>query len=117
MTANEITSGLLIELPKRFKCRAWRVNTGAGKLEGGRFVRFNHPGMADISGVIDPGLRLEIEVKANGDRLTKQQESFLMMVERYGGIALVARDVDTTLIAIQNAIDFKTALHLATVAR
>ncbi|MDE2103410.1 MAG: VRR-NUC domain-containing protein [Patescibacteria group bacterium] len=96
MTAKEITAGLLCAIPKHFPARVWRRNVGAA-VAGDRFIRFSLPGEADITGIIEPGIRLEIEVKAGKDRLTPEQVSFLAMVEKHGGIALVAHDVDTAI--------------------
>lgn len=88
---------------------------GATKMPSGQFVHFGVPGESDIQGIIWPGIFLAIEVKRGGDSMREQQKSFRDMITKHGGIALVARDVDTTLIAIRNAIDFKAAIHLATV--
>jgi hypothetical protein len=101
MTAAEITHGLLIEIPKRFPARVWRVNVGAFKDQTGRLVRVNHAGMADIGGIVSPhGSHLQIEVKAGRDKLSDAQISWGRMIETHGGIWLVARDVEQTLAAL-----------------
>jgi hypothetical protein len=109
MTAREITSKLLIEIPKRFPARVRRRNVGAA-VAGDRFIRFSTPGEADITGIAGPhGTCIEIEVKAGSDRLSPEQLSFLAMIERHGGIALVARDVEGTLAALAAALATREA--------
>jgi hypothetical protein len=100
MTANEITAALLLRIPAAFPARVWRRNVGVAKA-GDRFIRLGVPGEADITGIVDGGYRLEIEVKAGRDRLREEQASFLSMVKLHGGIALVARDVEATMDAIR----------------
>lgn len=107
MTANEITANLLIQIPERFKARVWRRNVGGAKLAG-RYVKFSEPGESDIQGIIAPGLFLAIEVKAGKDRVSPAQESFLAMIDRHGGIAIIAHDVENTLQAIAECIEWKT---------
>ncbi len=104
MTSGQITSRLLLELPKRFPCRAWRQNTGAAVGASGRMIRFGVRGQADITGIIDVsgcGVRLEIEVKAGRDQPSEQQVNFGAMIERMGGIYVLARDVEGALDAIE----------------
>lgn len=105
MTANEITSHLLIEIPKRFKARVWRnnrVNVMApghgGKM---RKVSAGIDGQADISGIIWPGWRLEIEVKGPRDHQSPVQKAFQSMIREHGGIYMVATDVEGVLSDLQ----------------
>jgi hypothetical protein len=109
-TANEITNLLLVEIPRRFpQARVWRVNSFAAKMPNGRLVTSGPKGLADISGIIGPfGQRLEVEVKGPGDRVRKEQQSFAVMVESHGGIHLFARDVETTIERLGQAIAART---------
>ena len=109
-TAHDITNGLLFELPRRFPMRAWRRNVFAAKIpdpHGGpaRFVRSTQlPGEADITGILDIsgiGCRVEIEVKAAKDSLRPAQKVFGDMIQRHGGIYIVARDVKATLAEVE----------------
>ena len=43
------------------------------------------------------GLRLEVEVKAGHDRHSEAQKAFQEMIEKHGGIYLVARSVEQCL--------------------
>lgn len=104
-TAREIIHDLLIRIPVEFPgARAWRRNVGAAMTEHG-FVRYGLPGEADITGIAPGGLRLEIEVKARRDRLSPAQVNFLSMVERAGGIAVVAHDVAQAIMEIRRRLE------------
>lgn len=104
MTTKELTSELIFEITQQFPARVRRRNVGATTV-GDRFIRFGHPGEADITGIIAPlGICLEVEVKNGKDRLTEAQTSFLKMIETYGGIAIVARDVDSAIAEIRTKL-------------
>ncbi len=78
----------------RPKLRIWRANTGAAMVKG-RLVRFGVPGQPDIQGIIAPtGKYLGIEVKSPTGRQSEEQKLFQAMVERQGGIYILARSVD-----------------------
>ena len=103
MTTGELTNKLMIEITRQFPARVRRRNVGAMPVDD-RFIRIGHPGEADITGIIKPGIVLEVEVKNGRDRLTKPQESFLSMIREYGGIAIVARDVDGAIAEIRTEL-------------
>ncbi|WP_435008011.1 VRR-NUC domain-containing protein [Tundrisphaera lichenicola] len=69
---------------------AWRNNTGACKLDG-RWIRYGHPGSGDILGVLPNGLFLSVECKTPAGRQSKQQKLFQTMIEKNGGVYVVAR--------------------------
>lgn len=93
--------------------RIWRANTGVGwfangqparKTDKGAYaVKFGTPGQGDISGLVLPsGRRLEIETKAK-TKQSDDQKSFQKMIERFGGLYVLARsleDVDRALAAL-----------------
>lgn len=92
--------------------RIWRVNTGMGwfangkparKTDPGAYpVRFGEKGQGDISGIFKGGVRVEIECKSSTGRQSEDQRNFQAMIERYGGVYVVARsieDVDRALAA------------------
>ena len=71
----------------------WRANTGAARF-GGRFVKFNVAGCADVIGCLPPsGRLLAVEVKKPGGRVRPAQRAFLARVATAGGLALVVHDV------------------------
>lgn len=89
----ELVRRILAEIGARKDLRVWKANTGAVKTDG-RFIRFGLPGMADITGILAGGRRLEIEVKTGSARQTTQQKNFQEMIEHFGGIYILARSVD-----------------------
>lgn len=117
--ANNMTAALLIEIPKRFPgCRVWRQNTGMGVpiasvnkaialivmgavKEGLALLkyknRFGIVGGGDVSGIMNGGRRMEIEVKGGKDRQSDEQKAFQSMIVALGGIYLICRSVDVTL--------------------
>lgn len=126
-SANEMTTRLLIEVPRRFQgTRVWRNNTGmaygadavrgainclhVGNIKGAldylqrRPIQFGVVGQGDISGIapgqatgVAAGRRVELEVKAGRDRMSEQQERFSEMIHNAGGVYVVVRDVDVAL--------------------
>lgn len=91
--------------------RIWRQNTGVGwfangqparrKDPGAYPVKFGVPGQGDLSGLILPsGRRLEIECKTVKGKQSEDQRNFQAMIERFGGLYVLARsvaDVDQAL--------------------
>lgn len=94
---------------------AWRINTGAVKIER-RFLRFGSVGMSDIigilpqssvtalrimradsytirDGIVTMGRFLAIEVKSATGTVTPAQQAFLDQVTTAGGKAFLARSV------------------------
>jgi hypothetical protein len=94
--------------------RIWRANTGVGwfangqparKTDSGAYpVKFGTPGQGDVSGLVLPsGRRLEIETKFARGQQSDDQKSFQRMIERFGGLYVLARsleDVDRALAAL-----------------
>jgi hypothetical protein len=74
---------------------AWRINTGAVKIER-RFLRFGAVGMSDIIAIDSraSGQWIAIEVKSAKGKVTPAQQGFLNQVTWAGGKAFVARSVD-----------------------
>ncbi len=75
--------------------RLWRQNTGVATYDNlvagtSRKVRFGLPGQADLSGILPDGKRLEIEVKRPGGRQSEEQKAFQEMIERFGGLYILA---------------------------
>jgi hypothetical protein len=63
-------------------------------------VRFGIPGQADLTGLLPGGVRLEVEVKGAAGRQTEEQRAFQRMIERFGGVYVLARSVDDVWAAI-----------------
>lgn len=90
------------------RLRIWRQNTGQAWVplgHGWRPVRMGLPGVADIIGIMAPhGRWLAIETKASGGRQRSSQKAFQAMVERMGGLYVLARDVETVDAALEKAL-------------
>jgi len=93
----------------------WRNNTGAVKYEGTqgkRFVRYGHPGSADILGVCPDGRFLAVECKRPkapgqpGGRLSALQNEFLTAVNKNGGVGIVVDGVDE----LEKQLDFEEVI-------
>lgn len=75
--------------------RVWRNNTGALKDQRGQLITYGLKGSADILGLIAPeGRFLAIEVKSEKGRQSESQAAFGKMVEKMGGIYILARSVE-----------------------
>lgn len=90
---SDTLAAIMVYLSGRTDLRAWRMNTGALKTDAG-FVRFGLPGQADISGIMDNGRRLEIEVKSPSGRRSPAQDRYAAMIQKFGGLYILARSVD-----------------------
>ncbi len=74
----------------------WRVNSGAVKTDE-RFIRYGFVGCSDILGILKGGRLLAVECKSAKGRLTVAQQSFLEVITKAGGLAIVARGVDDVI--------------------
>ncbi len=92
MSEHQIQQAILLRLGCCQNLTIWRNNTGAIAV-GGRFVRFGAPGSADLLGVADGGQFIAIEVKAPRGRQSERQKAWQMMIERHGGVYVLARSV------------------------
>ena len=76
-----------------------RQNSGAVKV-GNRFIRYGWKGAPDILGMMRDGRLLACEVKSPRGRLRPEQKEFLDLVQRFGGVAFVARNCRDVLKAL-----------------
>lgn len=80
--------------------RLWRANAGVAKF-GRRVVRFGVPGQADLTGIVNSGtlrgVRIEVECKRPGGRVSPEQAAFARMIDVMGGIHVVATRPDDVL--------------------
>lgn len=75
---------------------AWirRINTGAVKMHGARYMTFGFVGCSDLIGQLTDGRFLAIECKSDKGQLTDEQQQFLDRVNRHGGVAGMVRSID-----------------------
>ncbi len=85
----------------------WRQGVGVATTADGRKQRFGLcVGSSDLVGVLAPSGRfVAVEVKTDTGRLRPEQELFLALVRRSGGIAFVARSVDDFLLGMKPYIE------------
>lgn len=97
MAERDIQAAILATFGARPYLRLWRQSVGTALLGTGparRMVSFGLPGMADLSGILRCGRRVEVEVKAPEGRVAPAQQRWADMVQAYGGVYTVARSTD-----------------------
>lgn len=63
-----------------------------------RKLKYGIPGETDLQGIIAPmGRFLAIEVKTGTGKLSDEQESYKAMIQKFGGLHIVARNVQQVL--------------------
>lgn len=81
--------------------RLWRNNSGLLYAPGAggtiRRVRASAEGAPDIIGVLRGGRFIGIECKALRGRQSPEQKAFQQMIERMGGLYILARSVQDVL--------------------
>lgn len=73
------------------KCIVWEQPTGMAFRDGAP-IRYGFKGSADVSGITLDGKRLEVECKTGKARQQQNQKDFQAMIERWGGIYIIAKD-------------------------
>ena len=102
MRERAIQNAILRAFGTRRNLRLWRANVLAARM-GDRFVRAGVPGQADLTGILPDGRRLEIEAKSERGQQTEDQRNFQRMIERFGGVYVLARSVEDVQRALQQA--------------
>lgn len=95
MSDERINETLLLITQKVEGVRVWPQKVRTIKTEHGEWFRVGIKGMADISGIALPGIRLEIEMKnLKGDHRNKEtieaQKKWGRMIRSLGGIYIKA---------------------------
>lgn len=101
---SQVLIEVLLAIGSRPDCRVWRANTGAARTRDGRLVRFGLKGQADILGLTTTGRFLAIECKSATGRLRPEQIAFCDMVERFGGLYIVARSAEDAVAQLEVAL-------------
>lgn len=101
-----IQNEILEALGVRRDLRIWRSNTGVARplSDPKAVVRYGVPGQGDISGILANGRRLEIEVKAPDGVQSEQQRDFQTMINKFGGLYVVARSAAEAVAAVDAAL-------------
>lgn len=77
------------------------VRGAIAALGRARPVQFGVPGQADLTGILAGGFRIEIECKGPKGRQSDDQKNYQAMVERFGGLYVLARSVED----VEEALD------------
>ena len=93
MSEKQLQNAILRRFATRPDLRLWRANAGVARYRD-RVVKFGVPGQADITGITADGRRIEIEIKTATGRQSDQQKNYQAMIERFGGLYILARSVD-----------------------
>lgn len=97
-----VQADILLALGRRPDVRLWRQwHSGLLRTMDGRPTTVGTPGMADLSGIVADGRRIEVEVKSSTGVVRDTQRSFGAMIERFHGIYIVARSVDDALAQLE----------------
>jgi hypothetical protein len=126
---SQIQSAIRLAVGQLPDVRLWRNNVGKGVIvnvgqligiltskSGGiraaiAFLKLLRPvtwglcvGSSDLIGIVAPrGRLLSIEVKSAKGTLTEEQEQWIAIVERFGGVAGPARSVDEAMELVERA--------------
>ncbi len=113
----KIQNEIMRAFATRTDMRLWRQNTGKAvplsylklvfkevwnrnlskainMLENPPVISFGLKGAADLSGIYHDGRRLEIEVKGPEGKQSDEQKVFQKVIERFGGIYILAKSVE-----------------------
>ena len=104
MREKQIQNAILRAFATRRDLRLWRANVGVGRF-GNRTVAFGVPGQADLTGILPNGKRLEIEVKGPEGQQSNDQQNYQRMIERFGGVYVLARSVQDVHDALGKYLD------------
>lgn len=91
-----LLSKVLFHISQNYpKIRIWKNNTGkAVSFDLKRIVNYGFKGSADITGISDKGIRIEIEIKTGKAVQSTSQKSFMKMITERGGIYLLCHEDD-----------------------
>jgi hypothetical protein len=113
----KLQNQILREFGTRPAMRLWRANVGKaiplsflylvrdtirdGNIDGALslldsppVVSFGVKGQGDLSGILDGGYRLEVEVKSSTGKQNKDQEIYQRVIEAKGGLYILARSIE-----------------------
>lgn len=94
----ELLDQVLLALGKRPDVRLWKNATGVARsLDSERVVSFGLKGSSDLIGILKTGKFLAVEIKTGKAVQTEQQKNFQAMIERFGGLYILARSVQDAL--------------------
>jgi hypothetical protein len=105
MSEKQIMIDILFRLTE-VGVRLWRNNSGYLQAKNGQYVHFGlGTGSSDLIGLMPgSGRFLAIECKTEKGKDTPEQEAFLVMVNKMGGLGFIARSSQEALEKIRGAL-------------
>lgn len=99
---------ILYAVGSRDDIRLWTRVVGVGRAIGNNshVIRFGLPGESDLDGIIAPcGRKLSIEVKTGNGKLSREQQNYRAMVEKFGGAYIEARLIDGDVAPFKRSVE------------
>lgn len=95
----QLVKDILLVIGSRHDVRIWPRHVGLGRnMHTGNVIKYGIDGESDIDGIVSPGgRRLHIEVKTGRAVQNKAQRRFQAMIEKFGGIYILARSVQDVI--------------------
>ena len=104
MTESQVMHDIRLALAREPDVTLWRNNTGALRSADGRLIQYGLcVGSSDLIGIGPGGRFLAIEVKGPRGVVSDEQERFIALVRRRGGIAGVASSVEDAMGIVEAA--------------
>lgn len=102
----KLVDELLFEISGTGLARVWIQVNGLFRAyhDPERLIKSGVNGMADISGILINGRRLELEVKTGKGKRSEAQENWKKMIEKFGGVYIEARTVGDTIQQIRKIV-------------
>ena len=92
-THGELVNSILVYPKFQTNGRFWKQHVGIFETPNGMKIKIGISGMADITGVWN-GRRVEIECKVKKDYQKPEQKLWQQMIERFGGLYILARSIE-----------------------
>jgi hypothetical protein len=96
----ELCDKILFAVGSLPNVRLWPRVVGVGRALNNynHVVSYGIPGESDLDGIIGPnGRKLSIEIKTGKSQLRSEQKKWKAMIEKFGGVHIVARSVEQCL--------------------
>lgn len=83
--------------------RLWQNKTGVARSfsDVDAVIQYGLKGSTDIIGIAKSGRFIAIEVKTGTGKLSKEQENFRAMIERFGALYVEARSLEDVQLAFR----------------
>ena len=96
-----LVNSILVKYGALPQLRIWKNATGSAQVNG-RYLKFGLIGSSDIIGISYRGQFLAIECKTGSAKQSPQQILFQKMIEKFGGIYVLARKVEDVQLLVDS---------------